>query len=77
MEARIVKIDREERRIGLSIKAVTMGETEVAELTRELSQTDLKPGENLVGLASAFDDAFAQSEEWRPGAKKEEAEGTK
>jgi small subunit ribosomal protein S1 len=77
VEARIVKIDREERRIGLSIKAVAMGETEVAELTRELSQTDLKPGENLVGLASAFDDAFAQSEEWRPGAKKEEAEGTK
>jgi len=77
VEARIVKIDREERRIGLSIKAVAMGETEVAELTRELSQTDLKPGENLVGLASAFDDAFAQSEEWRPGAgaaKKEEKE---
>jgi small subunit ribosomal protein S1 len=71
VEARIVKIDREERRIGLSIKAVAMGEQEVAELTREMSQTDLKPGENLVGLATAFDDAFAQSEEWRPGAGKE------
>jgi small subunit ribosomal protein S1 len=72
VEARIVKIDREERRIGLSIRALTMNETEVADLTRELSQTDLKPGEHLVGLASAFDDAFAQSEEWRPGADKEE-----
>ena len=71
VEARIVKIDREERRIGLSIRAVTMGEAEIAELTKELSQTDLKPGENLVGLASAFDDAFAQSEEWRPGASKD------
>ncbi|MCL2103932.1 MAG: 30S ribosomal protein S1 [Kiritimatiellaeota bacterium] len=67
VEARIVKIDRDERRIGLSIKAVTMSEGQLEELTRDLSATDLKPGENLVGLAAAFDDAFAQSEEWRPG----------
>ena len=69
VEARIVKIDREERRIGLSIKAVAMNESQIAELTRDLNVTDLKPGENLVGLAAAFDDAFAQSEEWRPGAE--------
>ena len=69
VEARIVKIDRDERRIGLSIKAVTMNESQIAELTRDLSITDLKPGENLVGLAGAFDDAFAQSEEWHPGAE--------
>ena len=69
VEARIVKIDRDERRIGLSIKAVTMNENQIAELTRDLNITDLKPGENLVGLAAAFDDAFAQSEEWRPGAE--------
>ena len=69
VEARIVKIDREERRIGLSIKAVAMNENQIAELTRDLNITDLKPGENLVGLAAAFDDAFAQSEEWRPGAE--------
>ncbi len=69
VEARIVKIDRDERRIGLSIKAVSMNETQLAELTRDLSVTDLKPGENLVGLAAAFDDAFAQSEEWRPGSE--------
>jgi small subunit ribosomal protein S1 len=69
VEARIVKIDSDERRIGLSIKAVNMDETEIEELTRDLSATDLKPGENLVGLAAAFDDAFAQSEseEWHPG----------
>jgi len=67
VEARIVRIDRDERRIGLSIKAVTMSEGQLEELTRDLSATDLKPGENLVGLAAAFDDAFAQSEEWRPG----------
>ena len=77
VEARIVKIDREERRIGLSIKAVAMGEEEVAELAREFSATDLKPGENLVGLAAAFDDAFASAsagEEWRPGEGSGKAE---
>ncbi|MDD2599504.1 MAG: 30S ribosomal protein S1 [Kiritimatiellae bacterium] len=69
VEARIVKIDSEERRIGLSIKAVNMDETEIEELTRDFNVSDLKPGENLVGLAAAFDDAFAQSEseEWHPG----------
>jgi len=69
VEARIVKIDRDERRIGLSIKAVSMDESQIEELTRDISSDDLKPGENLVGLAAAFDDAFAQSEEWRPGAE--------
>ena len=69
VEARIVKIDRDERRIGLSIKAVSMNDAQLAELTKDLSTTDLKPGENLVGLAAAFDDAFAQSEEWRPGVE--------
>ena len=68
VEARIVRIDRDERRIGLSIKAVDMDESEIEALSKELSQVELKPGENLVGLAAAFDDAFAQSEEWQPGA---------
>ena len=74
VEARIVRIDSDERRIGLSIKAVDMDEAQIAELSKEISAqpTDLKPGENLVGLAAAFEDAFAQSEEWQPGAKEEE-----
>jgi len=66
VEARIVKIDRDERRIGLSIRAVTMDEGQVAELTRDLSSSD--GNEGLGGLASAFNDAFAASEEWRPGS---------
>ncbi len=78
VEARIVRIDSDERRIGLSIKAVDMPEEEVEALSKEFSQpTDLKPGENLVGLAAAFEDAFAQSEEWQPGAKAEEKEENK
>ena len=72
VEARIVRIDRDERRIGLSIRAVDMDESEIEALSKELSQVELKPGENLVGLAAAFDDAFAQSEEWQPGAGKQD-----
>ncbi|MCL1887416.1 MAG: 30S ribosomal protein S1, partial [Kiritimatiellaeota bacterium] len=71
VEARIVKIDRDERRIGLSIKAVNMDEAEIAEMARELNNPDLKPGEHLVGLAAAFNDAFAQVEEWQPGSHDE------
>ena len=68
VEARIVRIDSDERRIGLSIKAVNMPEEDLQALTQEINQTEsLKPGENLVGLAAAFEDAFAQSEEWQPG----------
>ncbi len=70
VEARIVRIDSDDRRIGLSIKAVNMSEAELEELSKEFSKEDLKPGENLVGLASAFDEAFAQSEEWQPSADK-------
>jgi small subunit ribosomal protein S1 len=47
VNARVVKIDKGERRIGLSIKA--------ASYTDELDQ--LKPGEDLVALQHAFDAA--------------------
>lgn len=70
VDVRVVKIDREERRIGLSIKAVGMDDAQVEELSRDLSVPELKAGENLGSLAATFDDAFAQSgEEWRPGAE--------
>ena len=73
VEARVVKVDREARRIGLSISAVNMTEEEVKAL--EESATDLvtgsassapKNGEPLGGLAAAFDDAFGNVE-WQPG----------
>ena len=65
VEARIVKIDREERRIGLSIKAVTMDEGEVARLTAEAEAST--PSAPLGSFANAFEEAFAASEEWQPG----------
>ena len=71
VEARIVRIDSDDRRIGLSIKAVDMSDVEVEALSKELGKESLKPGENIVGLASAFDEAFAQSEEWNPAAKED------
>lgn len=72
--ARVVKIDPIERRIGLSIKAATMPDEEF--VVQEDMLTGLKPGEDLVDLAGAFDEAFGvsqangQVQEWRPGDKK-------
>lgn len=69
IEARIMKIDRGERRIGLSIKAASMGDEEFLRQKDELL-AGLKPGEDMVDLAGAFDEAFGASglgEEWSPG----------
>ena len=70
VEARIVKIDRAERRIGLSIKARNMPDDEFDKQKEEILE-GLKPGDNMVDLAGAFDEAFGGAgqggEEWRPG----------
>ncbi|MFW5871074.1 MAG: 30S ribosomal protein S1 [Verrucomicrobiota bacterium] len=76
IEARIVRIDREERRIGLSIKAVSLPDEEFQMKQEELME-GLKPGEDMVDLAGAFEDAFdgliaeeqaeEEEQEWRPG----------
>jgi len=72
VEARIVKIDRAERRIGLSIKAASMPDEEFAKQKETLLQ-GLKPGEDMVTLAGAFDEAMGLSgEEWRPGQKSDD-----
>ena len=73
VEARVVKVDRAERRIGLSIRAMTMSDEEIKALESETSgesastQSSAKVGsENLGGLSAAFDNAFANVE-WQPG----------
>ena len=86
IEARIVRIDRNERRIGLSMKAAEMPEEEFQKQKDELLE-GLRPGEDMVDLAGAFDEAIGpeklESEEWRPGeteseeANAEDPEGTK
>jgi small subunit ribosomal protein S1 len=64
--ARVVKIDKGERRIGLSIKAATYTDEQLKEEQKLLDQ--LKPGEDLVALQHAFDaaDEARQNEDSRP-----------
>jgi len=71
VESRVIKVDKVERRIGLSIKAANYSEEQ---LRKESEAFDtLKPGEDMVGLEKAF--AAAEQEEYRPGeAKKERKE---
>ena len=76
VEARVVKVDRAERRIGLSIKAVNMTEDQVKELEAEAAGTTTVGGttssgptsgsEQFGSLGAAFDDAFGNVE-WQPG----------
>jgi small subunit ribosomal protein S1 len=73
VEARVIKVDKLERRIGLSIKAANYSEEE---LRREVETFDtLKPGEDMVGLERAF--AAAEQEEYRPGDSKKESKEPK
>ena len=71
VEARVVKVDRNERRIGLSIRAVNMTEDEVKALEADSADAQSGSGmtagaESLGGLGAAFDEAF-QNVEWQPG----------
>src|SRR5207248_663533 len=52
VEARVIKVDKVERRIGLSIKAANYSEEQ---LRKEVESFDtLRPGEDMVGLEKAF-----------------------
>ncbi len=78
VEARVIKIDPVERRIGLSIKAAKVAEEQF--VVDETMLEGLRPGEDLVDLAGAFDAAMgaspeAKPQEWHPGdsAKSEDS----
>jgi small subunit ribosomal protein S1 len=65
VEARVIKVDKTERRIGLSVKAANYSEED---LRKESEAFDsLRPGEDMVGLEQAFQ---AAQEEYRPGDSK-------
>lgn len=74
VEARVVKVDRGERRIGLSIKAVNMTDEQVKELEAEAAGTTSVDSASsapagcpaLGSLGAAFEDAFGNVE-WQPG----------
>jgi small subunit ribosomal protein S1 len=65
VEARVIKVDKAERRIGLSVKAANYSE-EALRKEAEVFDT-LRPGEDMVGLDQAFQ--FAE-DEYRPGESK-------
>lgn len=75
VEARVMKVDRDERRIGLSIKALTMTEEDVKALvdseaaaaaeSASGSGSSAKPAEDFGSLGAAFD--ALGSVEWQPG----------
>ncbi|MEO0413559.1 MAG: S1 RNA-binding domain-containing protein, partial [Verrucomicrobiota bacterium] len=66
VEARVIKVDRVERRIGLSVKAAEYSEEQ---LKKETAAFDaLRPSSDLVGLEQAFNIA---TEEWSPSEESE------
>ncbi len=75
VEARIVKIDPVDRRIGLSIKAAKVSDEDFQ--VDDSMLEGLRPGEDLVDLAGAFDAALSSAEvvpeEWSPGKSAEAA----
>ncbi len=62
VEARDIKVDKVERRIGLSVKAMNYSEADIQKESQAFEA--LRPSTDLVGLEQAF--KFA-TEEWRPG----------
>ncbi len=62
VEARVIKVDKVERRIGLSVKAMNYSEADIQKESQAFEA--LRPSTDLVGLEQAF--KFA-SEEWHPG----------
>ncbi len=56
VEARVIKMDRDERRIGLSLKAASehYSEEELKAAEEEYTAA-LKPGEEMVGMGEAFE----------------------
>ena len=67
VEARVIKVDRVERRIGLSVKAVSYTEDQLQK--ESASFETLKPSSDLVGLEQAFN--LASPEEWSPSEDSE------
>lgn len=62
VEARVIKVDKVERRIGLSIKAANYDQEQLEKETKAFEA--LRPSADLVGLEHAFNLA---TEDWSPG----------
>ncbi len=67
IKARVIKVDKVERRIGLSIKAVSY---DPEQLRRETAAFETVRAGDMVGLEQAFNLAALQAEEWSPSEQK-------
>jgi len=70
VEARVIKVDTVERRMGLSIRAAKVPDEE---FRAETYAATAVAGENLVDLGGVFEDVLGgekpeETEEWRPGS---------
>ena len=63
IQARVIKVDKVERRIGLSVKAVNY---DAEQLRRETAAFETVRAGDMVGLEQAFNLASLQAEEWSP-----------
>ncbi len=68
IKARVIKVDKVERRIGLSVKAVNY---DAEQLRRETAAFETVRAGDMVGLEQAFNLASLQAEEWSPSADEE------
>ncbi|MEM9079814.1 MAG: 30S ribosomal protein S1 [Verrucomicrobiota bacterium] len=76
VEARVIKVDKIERRVGLSIKAVSYSDDQLEKESQSFES--LRPSSDLVGLEQAFNLAAAatpETEEWSPSAEADEEAG--
>src|SRR5439155_20978559 len=73
VEARVIKVDKIERRIGLSIKAANYSEEELRKASEAFDT--LRPGEDMVVPEKAF--AAAEQEDYRPGEGKKPKDDSK
>ena len=69
IKARVIKVDKVERRIGLSVKAVNY---DAEQLRRETVAFETVRAGDMVGLEQAFNLASLQAEEWSPSAGDDE-----
>ncbi len=68
VKARVIKIDAEERRIGLSLKVA--GGSDETTMEGMPASDSLRPGEAMVDLGDVFNQAFSEKEKDRPEEEK-------
>jgi small subunit ribosomal protein S1 len=67
VEARVIKVDKVERRVGLSVKAVDYSDDQLKKESQSFES--LRPSTEMVGLEQAFNLAAAAAEEWSPSSE--------